>query len=101
MDRARTWLIILGVAAIAVAGGLVVGRPARASTPTPDPAGEGSAPLAWTKPAQAVSATEVELFGRFNPRGPRTVLRFEYGRTEAYGHVTPGVPRMRQPGLTL
>ena len=89
MDRARAWLIILGVAAIAVAGGFVVGRPAEASTSTPDTAGEGLAPLAWTMPAQAVSATEVELFARFNPRGPRTVLRFEYGRTKAYGHVTP------------
>jgi hypothetical protein len=88
VDRGRAWLVILGIAAIALVAA-VVGRPARASTPVSAPAGEGVAPLAWTTPAREVSATEAELFGRFNPRGPRTVLRFEYGRTKAYGHFAP------------
>lgn len=103
MDRGRAWLVILGIAAIAVAAA-VVGRPARASTPVSAPAGEGVAPLAWTTPAREVSATEAELFGRFNPRGPRTVLRFEYGRTKAYGHYAPPYVERRilrgtEPGI--
>jgi len=43
-------------------------------------------------PAEDVTNTEALLFGRFNPRGSRTVIQFQYGQTKKYGHVTPTYP---------
>jgi hypothetical protein len=87
--RWMRWRVaVLGLAAIGVAAaGLAMAVP-NASSEAPT----GLRPLAWTMPAKYVTNTEAFLYGRFNPRGSRTVIQFEYGRTKKYGHVTPPAP---------
>jgi hypothetical protein len=87
MKRVRRELTVLAVVGMVAAAVALGQRPAEASGAEAD----ALPPLAWTTHAQA-SKTSALLFGRFNPRGHRTVIQFEYGRTKTYGRVTPPYP---------
>jgi hypothetical protein len=87
MEQVRRRLAILAVVAMAACAVALAQRPAAASSAD----GTALPPLAWTTHASA-SKNAALLFGRFNPRGYRTVVQFEYGRTKAYGQVTPTYP---------
>jgi hypothetical protein len=87
MDRICRRAAVMILAAIVAGATAFFGRPTDASSAK----GQALPPLAWTTHAQA-SKTSALLFGRFNPRGHRTVIQFQYGRTRAYGRVTPTYP---------
>jgi hypothetical protein len=87
MKRVRGRSAALAVAVLALGVAVLAGRAPEASS-----AAAKLPPLAWTMPAEDVTNTEALLFGRFNPRGSRTVIQFQYGQTKKYGHVTPPYP---------
>ena len=86
MKRVRRGLTLLVVVAVAAGAAVFAQPPKEASSAE----GKAMLPLAWTMPAKYVTNTEAFLFGRFNPRGSRTVIQFQYGPTKSYGHVHPG-----------
>lgn len=88
MNRVRRGLTVLAIMAV-VAGVVALERP---PTEAAGAGGKALPPLAWTMPAEDVTNTEALLFGRFNPRGSRTVIQFQFGQTRKYGHVTPTYP---------
>src|SRR5690348_8808772 len=55
-------------------------------------AGEALPPLAWTTHASNISPNGAILHGEFNPRNHRTQVQFQFGRTKAYGRITPAYP---------
>jgi len=79
-------------ALVAATIGVAAAVPAMPTAKASSGAATGLRPLAWTMPAKYITNTEAFLYGRFNPRGSRTVVQFEYGQTKKYGHVTPPFP---------
>lgn len=63
------------VSFVATSGGSATGLPT-------------TVPGVTTEGASAVDANTAELLGTVNPFGGTTVVRFEYGMTTSYGHVT-------------
>jgi hypothetical protein len=57
-------------------------------------------PVAMTGRATAIGPTTATLHGRTDPRGERTVVRFDYGRTTAYGSQTAGIDVPARRGTT-
>ena len=53
---------------------------------------EALPPLAWTTHASSIGPNGALLLGEFNPRGHRTVVQFQFGRTKSYGRITPTFP---------
>jgi hypothetical protein len=88
MRRSRSLRALL----VVVAAGLSVLLVAPGSDATDARAAVGEEalpPLAWTTEASNVGPNGALLHGEFNPRGHRTVIRFEFGRTKDYGRVAP------------
>jgi hypothetical protein len=81
-------LLIVGVATLAAsvpnwgAASIAAGAEAKEALP----------PLAWTTHASSIGPNGALLLGEFNPRGHRTVVQFQFGRTMAYGRITPTYP---------
>ncbi len=92
MKGARSRLAVLLVIAVAGIAVVVSIRAAGAPTAAAAEAGGALPPLAWTTYAGNVSMSGALLHGEFNPRNHRTVIQFQYGRTKAYGRVTPPYP---------